>query len=51
MVLELTEASLDVIGMDDDVEERVCDAEVVNARVEPLFDIAAGAVKLGGLST
>ena len=43
------EATLDVVGMDDYVKERVYDVEVVNSRVEPLFDIAKGAVEMGVL--
>ena len=47
----LVEAALDIVGMDDDASSEVCDTEVVNAGVEPLFHIAEGAVELHVLGT
>ena len=45
-MLELSEAALDVVGMNDDVKEGICDAEVSETRVESLLDIAECTIEL-----
>ena len=44
MMLELAEATLDVVCMNDDVEEGMRDAEVPETCVESLLDVAEGTI-------